>query len=103
LNKSPELGFAELLIESEQLDSRATASQLVPTLVFSCQLEVRPNAKLQPYPIPVLADPKLILKHFRRMPELNPFQDANPVNNTVSVPLPFDFKRRFVPDWKPAT
>jgi len=28
--------------------------------------------------------------HFRRMRELKPFQDANPVNNTVSVPFSFD-------------
>jgi hypothetical protein len=33
------------------------------------------------------------------MRELKPFQDANSVNNTISVPL--DVKRRFAPDWKP--
>jgi telomere resolvase len=40
----------------------------VPTLICSGQLKTRgsPNAKLEPYPIPVLAEPKLILKHFRR-------------------------------------
>jgi hypothetical protein len=53
------------------------------------------------YPFPVLAEPKLILKHFRRLRELKPFSDVDSVNNTVSVPLSFDVKRLFSPDWKP--
>jgi hypothetical protein len=74
----------------------------VPSLIFSGQPKTRqaPGAKLEPYPVPVLAEPKLILKHFRRLRELKPFPDAASVNDTVSVPLSFDVKRLFSLNWK---
>jgi telomere resolvase len=57
------------------LPPKGSKSQ-VPTIIFNGQLKTRqsPNAKLERYPIPVLVEPKLILKHFRRLRELKPPQ-----------------------------
>jgi len=61
-----------------------------PALFFSGQLKTRnaPGTSFEPYPIPVLAEPKLIIRALERLRSLRSFSSADAVNTTTSPHLP---------------
>src|SRR6266436_4322875 len=61
-----------------------------PALIFSGQLKTRhaPGTSSQPYPIPVLAEPKKIIQALDRLRSLKSFPSPDAVNTTTSPQLP---------------
>ena len=61
-----------------------------PALIFSGQLKTRhaPGASFEPYPIPVLAEPKKIIQALDRLRSLKSFPSPDAVNTTTSPQLP---------------
>ena len=61
-----------------------------PALVFDGQLKTRnaPGTSSEPYPIPVLAEPKLIIRALERLRALKTFSSADAVHTTTSPQLP---------------
>ena len=61
-----------------------------PVLIFDGQLKTRhaPGTSFEPYPIPVLADPKKIIQAIDRLRDLKTFPSAEAVNTTTSPQLP---------------
>ncbi len=61
-----------------------------PALIFSGQLKIRhaPGTSFQPYPIPVLAEPKKIIQALDRLRSLKSFPSPDAVNTTTSPQLP---------------
>ena len=56
-----------------------------PALIFEGQLKTRhaPGTSFEPYPIPVLAQPKLIIRALERLRSLKTFPSADAVNITT--------------------
>src|SRR5260370_23204013 len=61
-----------------------------PALIFEGQLKTHnaPGTSFEPYPIPVLAEPKLIIRAPERLRSLKSFPSADAVNTTTSPQLP---------------
>jgi hypothetical protein len=61
-----------------------------PALVFDGQLKTRhaPGTSFEPYPIPVLADPKKIIGALDQLRALKTFASADAVNTTTGPQLP---------------
>jgi len=61
-----------------------------PALIFSGQLKTRhaPGTSFEPYPIPVLAEPKKIIQALDRLRSLKSFPSPDAVNTTTSPQLP---------------
>ena len=61
-----------------------------PALIFEGQLKTRnaPGTSFEPYPIPVLAEPKLIIRALDRLRAIKTFPTADAVNTTTSPQLP---------------
>jgi hypothetical protein len=61
-----------------------------PALIFSGQLKTRhaPGTSFEPYPIPVLAEPKKIIQALDRLRSLKSFPNPDAVNTTTSPQLP---------------
>jgi hypothetical protein len=60
-----------------------------PAVIFNGQLKTRqaPGTHSEPYPIPVLADPKLIISQLANLRSLKPFSSLDAVNTTTSPQL----------------
>ena len=61
-----------------------------PALIFEGQLKTRhaPGTSFEPYPIPVLAEPKLITRALDQLRYLKTFDSPNAVNTTTGPQLP---------------
>jgi hypothetical protein len=61
-----------------------------PALIFEGQLKTRhaPGTSFEPYPIPVLAEPKLIIRALDQLRTLKTFASADAVNTTTGPQLP---------------
>jgi hypothetical protein len=61
-----------------------------PAVIFDGQLKTRqaPGTSFEPYPIPVLADPKKIIRALAQLRDLKSFASADAVNTTTSPQLP---------------
>ena len=61
-----------------------------PAFIFDGQLKTRhaPGTSFEPYPIPVLADPKKIIQALDRLRALKTFASADAVNTTTGPQLP---------------
>jgi len=61
-----------------------------PALIFEGQLKTRhaPGTSFEPYPIPVLAEPKLIIRALDQLRALKTFASADAVNTTTGPQLP---------------
>ena len=61
-----------------------------PALLFDGQLKTRqaPGTSFEPYPIPVLADPKKIIHALAQLRDLKSFPSADAVNTTTGPQLP---------------
>src|SRR5262249_35384978 len=61
-----------------------------PALIFEGQLKTRqaPGTAQEPYPIPILADPKKIIQALDRLRDLKTFDSPEAVNTTTSPQLP---------------
>src|SRR4029077_5905635 len=61
-----------------------------PALIFSGQLKTRqaPGTSFEPYPIPVLAEPKKIIAELAKLQALKSFASPDAVNTTTSPQLP---------------
>ena len=77
-----------------------------PALIFEGQLKTRnaPGTSFLPYPIPVLAEPKLIIAELAKLRSLKPFPSLHAVHVTTSPQLskyvPASFSSLDLP-WKP--
>jgi hypothetical protein len=62
----------------------------LPALIFEGQLKTRhaPGTSFEPYPIPVLAEPKLIIRALDQLRALKNFASADAVNTTTGPQLP---------------
>src|SRR6516162_5509449 len=77
-----------------------------PALIFDGQLKTRhaPGTSFEPYPIPVLAEPKKIIQALDRLRDLKTFTSADAVNTTTSPQLPKYISNAFGSldqPWKP--
>jgi Telomere resolvase len=77
-----------------------------PALIFDGQLKTRhaPGTSFEPYPIPVLADPKKIIQALDRLRDLKTFKSADAVNTTTGPQLPKYISHAFGSldkPWKP--
>ena len=61
-----------------------------PAVIFDGQLKTRqaPGTSFEPYPIPVLADPKKIIRALAQLRDLKSFSSADAVNTTTGPQLP---------------
>ena len=61
-----------------------------PALIFSGQLKTRhaPGTSFEPYPIPVLAEPKKIIAELAKLRSLKSFASPDAVNTATSPQLP---------------
>src|SRR5262249_52955099 len=68
-----------------------------PALIFDGQLKTRhaPGTSFEPYPIPVLADPKKIIQALDRLRDLKTFASADAVNTTTGPGVAQVHFRRF--------
>ena len=64
-----------------------------PAVIFDGQLKTRqaPGTSFEPYPIPVLADPKKIIRALAQLRNLKSFASADAVNTTTSPSSPSTF------------
>ena len=60
-----------------------------PAVIFEGELKTRqaPGTHVQPYPVPVLAEPKLIISQLANLRSLKPFPSLDAVNTTTSPQL----------------
>src|SRR5215510_11228419 len=77
-----------------------------PALIFDGRLKTRnaPGTAQEPYPIPVLADPKKIIQAIDQLRDLKTFPSADAVNTTTSPQLPKYVTAAFgslAQPWKP--
>jgi len=77
-----------------------------PALIFSGQLKTRqaPGTSFEPYPIPVLAEPRLIIRALENLRVMKTFLSADAVNTTSGPQLPKYISHAFVSlnqPWKP--
>ena len=68
-----------------------------PALIFDGQLKTRhaPGTSFEPYPIPILADPKKIIGALDQLRALKTFASANAVNTTTGPGVAQVHFRRF--------
>jgi hypothetical protein len=77
-----------------------------PAVIFEGQLKTRqaPGTSFEPYPIPVLADPKRIIRAFEQLRALKSFTSPDAVNTTTGPQLPKYISHAFGSldkPWKP--
>jgi hypothetical protein len=77
-----------------------------PALIFEGQLKTRqaPGTSFEPYPIPVLAEPKKIMRALDQLRALKTFVSADAVNTTTGPQLPKYISHAFGSldqPWKP--